>query len=266
MPEAFQREQHQLYAERQGEGPVVVLLHGLFGQSGNLGGVARALQDRYTVISMDLRNHGRSPHQQGMSIAELANDVRHRLDRFDVEKASILGHSLGGKVAMQFAFTWQERVDRLLVADIAPVAYPPHHQDILRGLRNVDVRGIKGRTQADQAMAADVPEKMVRQFLLTNLVRDEQGGWQWKLNLDAIEAGYQQIRGAPEEGLFEGPTLFIKGEVSDYIQRQHQPQILRQFPKAETVTINGAGHWLHAEKPAAFNAAVSEFLDRGMGA
>ena len=271
MASQYEREQRQLYftevqasaSSKVSDQPPVILLHGLFGQLSNLSALAKALQGDYRVIRADLRNHGRSPHWHSMSLQEMAGDVRRLLDELDISKATILGHSLGGKVAMQFAFDHPDRVSKLIVADIAPVVYPPHHDEIISGLQAIDLRSIQNRGQADKTLQGFDDNVGVRQFLLTNLAKDEQGNWFWKMNLEAIDLCYEQIRAAPEQGVFQGETLFIKGELSDYILLEHQPIILTMFPQAQSRVIQGASHWLHAEKPQAFNLAVKTFLEGG---
>ncbi len=239
---------------------VVFLLHGLFGSASNLNAVAKALESDFRVVRIDLRNHGDSFHMDSMSLSEMSADIRRLADYLEVNTLSLLGHSLGGKVAMQFALDNPERVEKLVVADIAPVAYKPHHNETLSALCEIDLRGLKSRAEADQILQKAESELGVRQFLLKNLARDSNGGWRWKLNLPAIDACYDDLRLAPEGKAFAGPTLFIKGELSAYIQDKHRGDIFKLFPQAQLEVIPGTGHWLHAEKPAAFNEISGNFL------
>lgn len=239
---------------------VVVLLHGLFGSASNLGVLAKALEADFRVIRLDLRNHGRSFHADEMSLADMADDVARYLDAHNIASANLLGHSLGGKVAMQLALSDPDRVRRLVVADIAPVVYPRHHDAILDALKSIDLRALKSREQADEVLRSAVDSAGVRQFLLKNLGRGEEGGWAWKMNLAAIDQHYDELRQAPEGSPYAGPVLFIKGDDSDYIQAEHSAVIKRLFPAAAYKIIQGAGHWLHADKPAAFNQLVQRFL------
>lgn len=254
-----------LHADISGVGEeAVVLLHGLFGSSSNLLALARSLEPFFRVIRMDLRNHGKSPHSESMALRALAADVRAKLDDLGIDAAHVVGHSLGGKVAMEMAVTFAPRVKRLVVADIAPVAYARGHDAIFAGLFALDLRSLESRQQADYQLQSAVPETAIRSFLLKNLVRDDQGGWAWRMNLQALADGYEAIRGAPDAGVFTGPTLFIRGGASAYVAEEHRVLIQRQFPQVEIQTIAEAGHWLHAEKPQVFNEMVLQFL-RGHG-
>jgi esterase len=251
----------RLHAEVSGSGPVdVILLHGLFGSATNLMAVARCLEKYFTVIRMDLRNHGKSAHSDQMDIPAMAEDVVGAMDALDISSAHLLGHSLGGKVAMQVAITQPERVRRLIVADIAPVRYGRSHDGIITALLALDLRSLKNREHADQLLKKDVPERGIRQFLLKNLMRDGSDGWAWRMNLAVIAELYDNILDAPSPELFNGPSLFIRGGVSDYIRDENRTPMMRQFPNMYFETIPKAGHWLHAEYPAIFNSLVEEFL------
>ncbi|MFO7992718.1 MAG: alpha/beta fold hydrolase [Marinobacter sp.] len=252
-----------------GEGSPLILLHGLFGSLENLGGISRRLQDQWQVHALDQRNHGSSPHTDTMDYPAMADDVLAYMDARGLEKASILGHSMGGKTAMQVALRAPQRVERIIVADIAPVTYHPRHDVVLEGLKAMDLGLIRSRQDADRALAEYVEEPGVRQFLLKNLVRvaddddrsDHPGLYRWRLNLPVIEQCYPKLAEAPEgDGPFEGPVLFIKGADSAYIQEKHRDDIRRLFPDADLRIINGTGHWLHAEKPDSFAALCRRFL------
>jgi len=253
-----------------GEGEPLIVLHGLFGSLDNLGGIARRLEDGWQIHALDLRNHGNSPHTEDMSYPAMADDVVAYMDAQGLEKASILGHSMGGKVAMQVALAHPERVRSVIAADIAPVGYAPRHDEILEGLNNLDLSIVASRRDADWQLAEYVETPGVRQFLLKNLERipdDEQSDGQqrfrWRLNLPVIDACYANIAAAPEgDGPFEGPVLFIKGGDSPYIQKKHEQTIRSLFPAAELRVITGTGHWLHAEKPDTFAALCRRFLSQ----
>lgn len=239
----------------------VLLLHGLFGDGDNLGAVGRHLEHDRRVALADLRNHGASPHRPSMSLAEMAADATALLDRLGWPTCDVVGHSLGGKIAMQLALTAPGRVARLAVADIAPVRYPPHHQAVFAALEALDVDAVGSRADADRALARHLDEPALRQFLLKSLRRDD-GHYRWQFNLSALMGCYDsQLSAAPAGAPYNGPTLFIKGELSDYILHAHEPAIRALFPHAQFKMINGTGHWLHGEKPAAFNRVVSDFLD-----
>ena len=255
----------RLYHRISGEGAPVVLLHGLFGSNDNLNGVSHRLARRWQVHALDLRNHGRSPHTNTMSYPEMAEDVVAYLDEQGLDEVALLGHSMGGKTAMELALSHPERVHRLIVADIAPVAYPRHHDAILAGLRAIDPGTIQSRTQADHILADYVDELPVRQFLLKNLVREGPDHFAWRMNLDAIERCYDRLTGGQTaQAAYTGPVLFIKGGDSDYILPKHRDSVSKLFPQAQLRVIPGTGHWLHAEKTDVFNALCERFLDGEM--
>ncbi|MDF2180021.1 alpha/beta fold hydrolase [Aliiglaciecola sp. CAU 1673] len=249
-----------LHYQLAGEGKPVVLLHGLFGNLENLNSIKRALQDQYQVVSLDLPDHGRSAHSNTFSYDDYARQVLGTLDHLGLEDIALLGHSMGGKVAMRMAQLAPERFDKLMIADIAPVAYGHRHQNVFNGLSAVDLATLSDRKEADVRMASHIQEPGVRQFLLKSLYQDE-GGWQWRFNLPLLAAEYPDIIDwQASEKPYSGPTLFIKGGQSDYIQADHRPAILQQFPNSQGKILQGAGHWLHAEKPTAFNKIVQDFL------
>ncbi|MAA87187.1 MAG: esterase [Haliea sp.] len=245
-----------------GEGPDVVLLHGLFGMGSNLGGVSRALQDHYRVHSLDLPNHGRSGWTTRMSLPDMAQAVQRWMDHRHLETAHFMGHSLGGKVAMQLALDTPYRVDALVVADIAPVAYPPSHQAAFAAITAVAGADCESRSEAAQVMSQHLKEENVIQFLLLSLQRDAAGIYRWRFNHPVLQAQYDALLAAPEPiAPFDGRTRFIRGELSGYVHDDYRPQIAALFPQADIVTLAGCGHWLHAEQPARFNQQVVAFLD-----
>ncbi|WP_116919051.1 alpha/beta fold hydrolase [Tamilnaduibacter salinus] len=250
-----------LHHRVDGQGPPLILLHGLFGSLENLGGIAQRLSDQWRVHALDLRNHGRSPHSDTMDYPAMAADVKAYMDDAGLDRASVLGHSMGGKVAMELALTWPHSVDRLVVADIAPVAYPPRHDAILDGLMSLDTAALRSRRDADERLAEKVSTPAVRQFLLKNLVRRREGGFGWRMNLPVIADQYEAIAAAPSaSGPFTRPTLFIKGAASDYIGEEAREPTTRLFPAASLRMIPETGHWLHAEKPDRFANTVRRFL------
>jgi esterase len=250
------------YSELGSGATTVVLLHGLFGAGSNLGALARALAPDYRVISADLRNHGHSPHSATMTLAELAGDVLALLDALAIDRAHLVGHSLGGKVAMQLALNAPSRIGRLVCADIAPVQYRPHHQGIFAGLQAVDLGALQQRGDADAVLARYVDELPVRQFLLKSLYRDDEG-FHWRFNLAALIADYDEVLAAPTGAPFEGEALFIKGGLSDYLLPEYEPALRALFPGFRVKIIEGTGHWLHGEKPVVFNKLVKDFLMAG---
>jgi esterase len=252
----------KLFCKQYSEiGESLVILHGLFGNQGNWGQHAKLLANTFAVYGMDHRNHGRSEWENAMDYGTMAMDVRQTMRLHHIEKAHFIGHSMGGKTAMQLALTQPTLVDKLVVVDIAPVAYEPHHAQIFAGLKELDLDLIDNRQDADEVLEEYVPEKNVRDFLLANLVKDEEGNFGWRMNLDAIIKGYDDLlSGLSSATPFEGDVLFLKGSKSDYVLKKFEKQILKLFPKAEIEEVKGAGHWLHAEQPETFQTAVYKFL------
>ncbi|MBL0627348.1 alpha/beta fold hydrolase [Aeromonas jandaei] len=250
--------------QEQGQGPAVILIHGLFGSLDNLGLLARALGEHYRVISVDLRNHGTSFRSDDMSYPAQAADILALMDHLGLDQAAIVGHSMGGKVGMQLAKLAPARVSRLVVADMAPVAYPhSRHQNVFAGLNATLAAQPQSRSDAERILAEHIEIAGVRQFLLKSFAKGDDG-WQWRFNVPALEENYANIMGWPEdERRFEGPVLFIKGGDSDYMQPQYSEAALAQFPAAKVRVIAGTGHWLHAEKPMLFNKLVVDFLSTG---
>lgn len=239
----------------------MVLLHGLFGSGNNLGALARGLSDHYCVFTVDLPNHGRSAWQELTSLSAMANCLRDWMQQQGLTCAHFAGHSLGGKIAMQLALSQPQLVSALVVADIAPVAYPSHHDQVFAALNAVAAAACESRAAAAQLMARHLAEEQVVQFLLTSLRRDTDGVYRWRFNLDALQRDYAAVRAAPvTRAPYRGPVLFIKGGDSEYILEQHRPHILQLFPAAELKIMPGCGHWLHAQRPSLFNSLVRKFL------
>ena len=249
-----------LHTEITGQGQAIVLIHGLFGSYENLGVIARALAGQWQVINLDMRNHGRSDWNDSMSYALMAEDIKDTLDHLGLEQVALLGHSMGGKVSMEFALRYPDRVSKLILADISPVQNRPRHLEILSALDAIDLDTLQSRQQADQQLALSINETGVRQFLLKSLYK-EDNQFRWRFNLKALMANYLQLLEAPQsKGPYSGPTLFIKGADSDYLLPEHQPLITALFPQSKAKVIMGTGHWLHAEKPVAFAKIVTDFL------
>ena len=258
-----------LYVARSGESnlnsgkPPVILLHGLFGMGRNLGAVARALSDQYAVFSFDLPNHGRSPHSDAMTISSMADDVLAMIDHLGLQTVNVLGHSLGGKVAMSLALRHPLRVHKLVVADIAPVTYPSQHDAVFAGLSAIDLQQAKNRAQVQQLLQASIEDASTCQFLMQNLEKQEQG-FRWRMNLMAITKSYAELRHGlsldNDHQVFENPVLFIAGELSEYIKPEYEAMTRVLFPSSRFEEIAGASHWLHAEKSEIFNALVLAFF------
>lgn len=251
-----------LHSQILGSGKPFVILHGFLGMGDNwktLG--TRWADDGYEVHLLDQRNHGRSFHSDEFSYKTMAEDLKKYCDEHDLKEIILLGHSMGGKVAMQFAVTYPEKVSKLVVADIAPKAYPPHHQDILKALSALDFSTIKSRGEAEDILSEYIKEQGTRLFLLKNLYRKTKKELALRINLPVLSEKIEEVGVAlPENTVFEGDTLFLGGEKSGYIEPMDELLIKKHFPKAEIGTISNAGHWLHAENPDEFYDNVMNFL------
>ncbi len=255
------REAEGLYARHAGQGPAVILLHGLFGSGANLGMLARSLRESFLVYNPDLPSHGRSCWLSEPDLTTMADVLFRWMTDEGPAHAHLVGHSLGGKVAMQLALDHPDRVDSLVVADIAPVAYPPRHDGVFDALVAVDNARCETREEAAEAMGLHIEDERVIQFLLTSLQRTDDGTLAWRFDLQGIAAGYPELLAAPAgDRAFAGPVLFIKGGESDYIRDAHRERITAFFPAATLKVMPGCGHWLHAEQPQLFNRIVARFL------
>lgn len=245
-----------------GDGPPLVLLHGLFGAATNLGSVARALAPRHRVVSMDLRNHGASPHADEMTYPAMAADVAETMAALGLPRAAVAGHSMGGKVAMLLALTQPGRVERLAVLDIAPVTYGASFRAYAAAMQTLPLTPGLTRAQAMAALEPVVAEAGVRAFLLQNLAFGGAAP-HWRIGLDAIAAAMPAIEGwpaLPDARPYAGPTLFLTGARSQYVRDAHRPAIRALFPAARFVRVRGAGHWVHADAPTAVAATLAAFL------
>lgn len=243
-----------------GSGEPVLLIHGLFGDLDNLKSLGRDLSADHQVILIDVRNHGDSFHSDSMSYADMADDVAATLDALAIPAVHIVGHSMGGKLAMEFALSYPERVLSLIGADIAPVAYDPRHRHILDALTSVPIDRITSRQEADKHLAQYIDEVGVRQFLLKNLRRGDSGFY-WRMNLAALNQCYPVITGSISDGHYDGPVLLIKGGNSNYLTAEHTAAVTARFSQVDVKIIEGAGHWLHAEKPHIFNRLARQFIE-----
>jgi esterase len=243
------------------KGAPLVILHGLYGNQGNWSWHARQLAEQHAVYAFDARNHGQSPRAASMLFAEMATDVAETMSALGLDSAHLLGHSMGGKTAMLLALQQPQRVRSLIVVDIAPVPYVRGNDAVLHALEALDLAGIRNRTDADAQLAQHIGNKPVRDFLLANLQRSADGTFQWRINLPVISACFAEVTGWPRStAAYEGPTLFIRGENSDYILPEYYAPTLLQFPHATMKTVANAGHWVHAEKPEAVLRLVRNFL------
>ncbi len=242
------------------DAPPLLIAHGLFGSARNWRAIARRLGKEREVITVDMRNHGESPRAGSQSYEEMAADLAEVIAAHG-GRADVLGHSMGGKAAMALALARPEMVRRLIVADIAPVAYEhaDTHRDLIAAMQALDPAAFTTRAEADAALARHVADPAIRAFLLQSL---DLGAGRWRLNLPVLARELETITGWPDiRAVFEGPALFIAGGNSDYILPEHRATIRRLFPRARLVKIPGAGHWLHAEKPREFSETVRLFLN-----
>lgn len=245
-----------------GEGPPLLLLHGLLGSGTNWRSIARALAADFAVHLLDLRNHGASAHSARMDYETMAADVLAWMDEQSLESAAILGHSMGGKTAMCAALIAPERLVRLVVVDIAPVDSPGEHVPVIEAMRRTDLSSVSRRTDADAALAASITDPDLRAFVLQNLVMDGDG-YRWRINLEAISTGLPALMRFPEfrpDTRYGGPCLFVHGARSNYVRKVHHAAIKKLFPSADVQAIADAGHWVHAEQPGAFLSKVRPFL------
>ena len=246
-------------ARQDKDRPTLVIAHGLFGSGRNWGAIARSLATRRDVVAVDMRNHGSSFRADSQSYADMAGDLAEVLA--SLGQADLLGHSMGGKAAMQLAMTQGHLLRRLVVADIAPVAYTHDQTRHIAAMRGLDLGGISTRAQADALLAQQIEDPSLRAFFLQSLDLKATPPV-WRLNLDVLEAAMPQIIGWPDtQGCFDGPTLFLTGSQSAYVKIEDRATIRALFPQARFAKLLGAGHWLHAEKPKAFAETVALFLD-----
>lgn len=253
---------HRAYGSGSPGSVPVVLIHGLFGSAANWHGIARRLAAGRRVLVPDLRNHGQSPWAEVMDYPALAGDLAALLDVLGIGRAHLVGHSMGGKAAMWLALTEPGRVGSLVVADMAPLTYGGRFGDLIAALSDLPLDSLHDRRDADRRLAAAVASPVVRGYLLQNLVQDGLGGWRWRLNLRVIADSRETILGFPEAAgrQFPGPTLFLYGGRSDYLTGAALPRIRALFPLARLRAIPDAGHWIYADQPEAFSAAVAGFL------
>lgn len=252
----------QLNYKQFGQGHPIIILHGLFGSLDNWQTIARQLAQNYMVFVLDQRNHGYSPHVETFDYESMAEDLRLFMEDNWIYGATILGHSMGGKTAMQFALDNPDMVNRLVIVDIGPKAYRSGHQSIFEAMFSLDVTQLTNRKIAYAHFKKTIEKEGVRQFLLKNLTRNRAGSYAWKMNLPVIYQNYDKILAAIEsDEVFDKPTLFIKGELSPYITEKDHSFIHTLFPNAEIKTVAGAGHWVHSEKPRLFLDVLNGFFN-----
>jgi esterase len=251
----------QLHFKEYGQGRAVILLHGLLGASDNWHPIALRLAESFHVFAPDQRNHGQSPHSAEMNYPLMAADVAEFMTAREIETAAIIGHSMGGKTAMQLALQFPERVEKMIVEDMAPRVYQPSHDKIFAAMLALDLAQFQSRQQIEDALEPAIPNLMLRRFLLKNLGRNAANGFFWKINLHGLVENYSHL-GEPVSSSqpFAKPALFIRGGRSKYFTAEDEPLIRELFPAAKIETIANAGHWVHAEAPEEFLKLVLDFL------
>jgi len=252
-----------LYSRKVGEnGPDFVVLHGLFGSGKNWRSFAGSLEDDFQVWTLDARNHGDSPHADSMSYQQMAEDVARFFVENELENVVLLGHSMGGKTAMQLALQFPDRIAALIVVDIAPVCYDHLHKQLklIEAMQELHIAVEMSRSEIEKKLALKIPEKRLLSFLMTNLNR-QNGQFQWRIGLEQIAAGMPELLNYPElKSVFKGPVQFIGGENSAYLKFEYHALIRKYFPESRITMLENCGHWLHVEQPAAFQKTVNEFL------
>ncbi len=251
-----------LHSQRVGTGKPLLILHGFLGMSDNW----KTLGNRFSRLGfglhlIDQRNHGRSFHSEDFDYDWLSQDIRAYCEQHGLEQIQVLGHSMGGKTAMNLACRYPDLVSGLIVADIAPKYYPPHHQYIVDAMDALPLESLRTREEADESLARFLPERSIRQFLLKNLYWKQPGKLGWRCNLPVLKERLEEIgEPLPDQAVFSGPTLFIRGDRSEYIVDGDWKLIRRHFPKASDAVVRNAGHWLHAENPDSFFERTTAFL------
>ena len=248
----------QSHKDRQ----TILILHGLFGSKRNWQSIAHKLSEHFQVFTLDSRNHGESGHSGAMRYQDMADDVFQFITDHSLQQVSIVGHSMGGKVAMQMALEHPEIIKRLVIIDVAPVQYQHSFDNLIDSLNALPLEQLSNRQEADELLESSIQPKSLRQFLLQNL-RKLDTGFSWRMNLQAIQSCIDDLMGFPTDHgnpRYNKPVLFLKGENSNYIKHQHDRQIFSIFPKALFITVEGAGHWLHAENPGFVVGEIRKFI------
>lgn len=251
-----------------GSGSPFIILHGLFGMLDNWRTVARILEDKFQCILVDLRNHGKSPHSDEMNYKVMSEDIMELMNTLNLPSTILMGHSMGGKVAMQFAFDHPEKVEKLIIVDISPNQYPRHHDHVIDAIESIDPAKLQNRGEAENNFRRFIEDdEATIQFLLKNLDRRHHGGFNWKANMPVIIRQYDSLmEGIKSITTFDKPTLIIRGELSNSVRNEDWADFQNLFPESQLVTIQGAGHWVHADQPKAITETILTFTETGLNA
>jgi len=245
-----------------GEGEPVIILHGLFGMLDNWQTFGKKLAEHYQVFLVDQRDHGKSPHTSDFNYKLLADDLKDFIDQQELEKVKLIGHSMGGKTIMQFAMDYPDLIEKMIVVDIGVKQYKGGHEKIIEALQSIPVDTIASRSVADDILSKSIQDQGVRLFLMKNLTRNPEGGYRWKMNLDLLDNNYTEIMGWNLLDTYsQVPSLFVSGGRSGYILEKDHVGIFNVFPNADIQTVDGAGHWIHAEKPLELLNIVLAYFD-----
>ena len=251
----------ELNYKTYGQGDPLIILHGLFGMLDNWQTLAKRFAEHYTVVLVDQRNHGRSPHLDDIDYPLMANDLKEFMEANWMYEAHVMGHSMGGKVAMQLAMDFPDMVEKLVVVDMGVKEYPSGHTEIFDAMLSLDVKNLDSRSAAQEHLMSKIDELGVVQFLMKNLSRNKEGGFRWKMNLHALHKNYQKILASIEGTIYDGEALFVRGGASRYVLEEDWKAIQLLFPNSKLATIDGAGHWVHAVAPEKLFENVSGFLE-----
>ena len=251
-----------LHYKEIGEGKPLVILHGLFGTSDNWQTHAKKLGEYYRVILVDQRNHGHSPWSEDFTYEHLADDLERLIQHLGIDQFTLIGHSMGGKTAMYYSQKYPNRLEKMVIVDIGIKRYPMHHNEIIKGIKSIDLSTIESRSAAEQAMLPFVDSYGVRQFLLKNLYWIEKGKLAWRMNVDVLEREMEEILAPIPPIEVWTPTLFLRGAMSNYILDEDWDGIEEIFPDATLETIENAGHWVHSEQPEEFIEKILGFIIR----
>jgi len=250
-----------LYFREVGSGPPMIILHGVFGSSDNWFSIGKSFAKNWKVYLVDQRNHGQSFHSDEFNYPVMANDINTFIQKESIGRPVVVGHSMGGKVAMQLAFNQPNLIKSLVVVDIAPKKYPVHHKQLLDGLLSIDLKNVSSRQDLELHISRFENDSTVRQFLMKNVGRDQNSNFKWKLNLNSIGNNLEKLSEALDyTNPYQAKMLFIKGDNSDYINNEDEDMIRHAFPNAKIVSIPDAGHWVQADQPEQFIKVVEDFL------